>query len=167
MSGQTVEVLNTDAEGRLVLGDCMTYLQENFKPKCVVDLATLTGAIVVSLGSTYAGCFSNDDDLADKLIVSATKVNEKLWRMPLHPDYNEMINSSVADIGNIGSDKGLAGSSTAAHFIARFVKNGVKWAHLDIAGVAWDRKGTNPICPKGAVGFGVRLLNQFVKDNYE
>jgi len=167
MSGQTVEVLNTDAEGRLVLGDCMTYLQENFKPACVVDLATLTGAISIALGSTYAGCFANDDDLADKLIKSSHKTNEKLWRMPLHSDYNEMINSSIADIANIGSEKGLAGSSTAAQFIARFVKEGVKWAHLDIAGVAWDRKGTNPICPKGAIGFGVRLLNQFVKDNYE
>jgi len=167
MSGKTVEILNTDAEGRLVLCDCITYLQENFKPKCVIDLATLTGAILISLGNTYAGCYANDDELANKLIASSLKTNEKLWRMPLHPDYNEMIKSPIADIANIGSEKGLAGSSTAAHFIGRFIKEGIKWAHLDIAGVAWDKKGTNPICPKGAVGFGVRLLNQFVKDHYE
>lgn len=167
MSGQTVEVLNTDAEGRLVLCDCITYLQENFKPACIVDLATLTGAIVISLGNTYAGCYANDDELANKLIASSLKTNEKLWRMPLHPDYNDMIKSQVADIANIGSEKGAAGSSTAAHFIGRFIKEGVKWAHLDIAGVAWDKKGLNPLHPRGATAFGVRLLNQFVKDNYE
>jgi len=139
----------------------------NFKPACIVDLATLTGAISISLGSTYAGCYANDDELARQLITASLKTNEKLWRMPLHPDYNDMLKSTVADIANIGSEKGLAGSSTAAHFIGRFIKDGVKWAHLDIAGVAYDKKGTNPICPKGAVGFGVRLLNQFVKDNYE
>jgi leucyl aminopeptidase len=167
MSGQTVEVLNTDAEGRLVLCDCMTYLQKNFKPECVIDLATLTGAIVISLAGTYAGCFANDDDLAEKLIAASLKTNEKLWRMPLHKDYDEMIDSSVADMANIGSEKGAAGSSTAAHFIGRFIDEGIKWAHLDIAGMAWDRKGKTAICPKGAVGFGVRLLNQFVLDNYE
>ena len=167
MSGQTVEVLNTDAEGRLVLADCMTYLQENFKPSCIVDLATLTGAIVVALGNSYGGCFANDDKLAQDLINASLKTNEKLWRMPLHKDYNTMLKSSVADIANIGGERGAAGSSTAAHFIGRFIKDGVKWAHLDIAGMAWDKKGTNPICPRGAVGFGVRLLNKFVKDNYE
>lgn len=168
MSGQTVEVLNTDAEGRLVLADCMTYLQENFKPKCVVDLATLTGAISIALGYTYAGCFSNNDDLAHKLIESSLKINEKLWHMPMHNDYNEMIKSTIADVANISTEgSGKASSSTAAHFIGRFIKEGIKWAHLDIAGVAWDFRGANPICPKGAVGFGVRLLNQFVADNYE
>ena len=166
MSGQTVEVLNTDAEGRLVLCDCMTYLQKNFKPECVVDLATLTGAIVISLAHTYAGCFANDDSLAEKLLDAGADVNEKLWRMPLHEDYDAMIKSSVADIANIGNERG-AGSSTAAHFIGRFVEDGVKWAHLDIAGTAWDKKGKNPICPVGGVGFGVRLLNRFVRDNYE
>lgn len=166
MSGQTVEVLNTDAEGRLVLCDCMTYLQKNFEPECVVDLATLTGAIVVSLAHTYAGCFANDDSLAEKLIGAGGDVNEKLWRMPLHEDYDAMIKSSVADIANIGNERG-AGSSTAAHFIGRFVEDGVKWAHLDIAGTAWDKKGRNPISPAGGVGFGVRLLNRFVQDNYE
>lgn len=167
MSGQTVEVLNTDAEGRLVLCDCMTYLQENFDPECVVDLATLTGAIIISLASTYAGCFSNDDGLADDLIKSSHATNEKLWRMPLHKDYDEMLKSPIADIANIGNEKGAAGSSTAAQFIGRFIEDGVKWAHLDIAGVAWDKKGENPVCPKGAVGFGVRLLNHFVQENYE
>jgi leucyl aminopeptidase len=167
MSGITAEVLNTDAEGRLVLCDCVWYLQENFKPDCIIDLATLTGAIVVSLGHTYAGLFANDDELAQKLTSSSLKTNEKLWRMPLHKDYDAMIKSSVADVANIGSLKGAAGSATAAHFIGRFIKDGVKWAHLDIAGTAWDKQGGNPICPKGAVGFGVRLLNQFVKDHYE
>ena len=167
MSGQTIEVLNTDAEGRLVLCDCVTYLQKNFDPDCVIDLATLTGAIVISLASTYAGCFANDDELADNLIKASHVSNEKLWRMPLHKDYDAMIKSPIADVANIGNERGAAGSSTAAHFIGRFIEKGVKWAHLDIAGVAWEKKGSNSICPKGGVGFGVRLLNQFVQDNYE
>ncbi|MDG1437031.1 MAG: leucyl aminopeptidase [Rickettsiaceae bacterium] len=167
MSGQTIEVLNTDAEGRLVLCDCVTYLQKNFKPDCVIDLATLTGAILVALASTYAGCFANDDDLASKLIASGADVNEKLWRMPLHSDFDAMLKSPVADMANIGNKGGMAGSSTAAHFIERFIDEGVKWAHLDIAGTAWDKDGKNPICPAGGVGFGVRLLNQFIQDNYE
>jgi leucyl aminopeptidase len=167
MSGQTAEVLDTDAEGRLVLCDCVTYVQKNFDPDCIIDLATLTGAIVVSLGRTYAGIFANDDGLAQKLTDSSFKTNEKLWRMPLHKDYDDMIKSSVADVANIGSERGSAGSSTAAHFIGRFIKDGVKWAHLDIAGTAWDKTGKNPICPKGGVGFGVRLLNKFVLDHYE
>ena len=167
MSGQTVEVLNTDAEGRLVLCDCVTYLQKNFEPECVIDLATLTGAIVVSLAHTYAGCFANDDKLANQLIESGSNVNEKLWRMPLHEDFDAMLRSPVADIANIGGERGAAGSCTAAHFIGRFINDGVKWAHLDIAGTAWDKKGKNPICPVGGVGFGVRLLNRFVQENYE
>ena len=167
MSGQTIEVLNTDAEGRLVLCDCVTYLQKNFEPDCIIDLATLTGAILIALAHTYAGCFANDDELAEKLINASHDTNEKLWRMPLHKDFDEMLKSPVADIANIGSERGMAGSSTAAHFIGRFIQNGVKWAHLDIAGMAWDKKGKNPICPIGAVGFGVRLLNQFVQDHYE
>ncbi|MFK7974152.1 MAG: leucyl aminopeptidase [Rickettsiaceae bacterium] len=167
MSGQTVEVLNTDAEGRLVLCDCMTYLQENFDPACIIDLATLTGAIIVSLASTYAGLFANDDVTADQLIKSSLSVNEKLWRMPLHKDYDDMLKSPVADMANIGSEGGAAGSCTAAHFIERFVKKGVKWAHIDIAGMAWEKTSKNHICPKGAVGFGVKLLNQFVSDHYE
>lgn len=167
MSGQTVEVLNTDAEGRLVLCDCITYLQENFKPAYIIDLATLTGAIIVSLASTYAGCFANDDELAEKLISSSHKANEKLWRMPLHQDYDAMLKSPIADMANIGGERGAAGSSTAAQFIGRFINEGAKWAHLDIAGMAWEKKATNAICPPGGVGFGVRLLNQFVQDHYE
>lgn len=167
MSGQTVEVLNTDAEGRLVLCDCLAYLQKHYNPACVIDLATLTGAIVIALANTYAGCFANDDELANQLIASGHKMRENLWRMPLHKDYDEMINSTVADIANIGSEKGAAGSATAAQFLARFINNGVKWAHLDIAGMAWERRGKYAITPKGASGFGVRLLNQFVMDNYE
>ena len=166
MSGQTIEVLDTDAEGRLVLCDCITYLQKNFEPDCIIDLATLTGAISVALGYTYAGCFSNDDALAKQLIKSSTHVNEPLWRMPLHKDFDTMLKSPIADIANIAVER-VAGSSTAAHFIKRFINDGIKWSHLDIAGMAWDKKGKNPICPVGAVGFGVRLLNQFVKDNYE
>jgi leucyl aminopeptidase len=167
MSGQTVEVLNTDAEGRLVLCDCITYLQENFTPDCIVDLATLTGAIIVTLGHSYAGIFANDDELAEQLVKSSLVTNEKLWRLPLHKDYDDMLKSPIADMANIGNVRGAAGSATAAQFIGRFINEGIKWAHLDIAGVAWDKHGKNPVCPKGAAGFGVRLLNQFVQDNYE
>jgi len=166
MSGQTAEVLNTDAEGRLVLADAIWYAQDQFKPEIVIDLATLTGAIVVALGNTYAGLFSNNDNLSQKLIEAGTKVNEKLWRMPLHKEYDDMIKSEIADVANIGSLSGAAGSATAAHFIGRFIKKDVAWAHLDIAGMAWNKKGTS-ICPKGAVGYGVRLLDKFIEDNYE
>jgi leucyl aminopeptidase len=165
MAGKTAEVLDTDAEGRLVLADALWYTQDKFKPEFMVNLATLTGAIIVALGSTYGGCFSNNDDLSEKLIKSGTKVDEKLWRMPLHDDFEAMIKSDIADIANIGNVRGSAGSSTAAHFLQHFV-NDVPWAHLDIAGVANDKKGNN-ICPKGAVGFGIRLLNQLIKDYYE
>lgn len=166
MSGQTAEVLNTDAEGRLVLADAVWYAQEKFKPKCVIDVATLTGAITVALGSTYAGCFSNSDELANKLIKAGEEVNEKLWRMPLHDEYDAMINSDIADMANIGNVPGSAGSSTAAHFIKRFIKEDVNWAHLDIAGVANSNKPSS-LGPKGAVGYGVRLLEKFIKGNYE
>lgn len=166
MSGQTVEVLNTDAEGRLVLADAVWYVQDKFKPKCIIDLATLTGAIVVALGPVYAGCFANNDELASQLIQAGDIVNEKLWRMPLHKDYDKMLKSNIADMANITAPGSGAGSATAAHFIGRFIKDGIAWAHLDIAGVAWERNG-KAICPKGAVGYGVRLLNQFVQDVYE
>ncbi|RYE06425.1 MAG: leucyl aminopeptidase [Rickettsiaceae bacterium] len=166
MSGQTVEILDTDAEGRLVLADAIWYAQDKFNLDCVIDLATLTGAIVVALGQTYAGLFANDDMLAEKLITAGKEVDEKLWRMPLHEDYNAMIKSDIADVANLGNARGAAGSATAAHFIGRFIKNDMKWAHLDIAGMAWEKKGT-AICPKGATGYGVRLLNQFIADNYE
>ncbi|MFP3018485.1 MAG: leucyl aminopeptidase [Candidatus Tisiphia sp.] len=166
MSKQTVVVDNTDAEGRLVLADAIWYTQEKFKPQCVIDLATLTGAIVIALGKTYGGCFSNNDELANKLIEVGNKVNEKLWRMPLHKDFDEMIKSDIADLANIGNVPGAAGSSTAAQFIEHFIKENVAWAHLDIAGVAYNKTG-NPLDPKGAVGYGVRLLNQFIQDSYE
>lgn len=168
MSGKTAEVLNTDAEGRLVLCDCLTYLQENFKDlECIIDLATLTGAILVALGNTYAGCFSNDDELYSKLETSSKNSNELIWRMPLHKDFDDMIKTPVADVANIGSGGGVAGSATAAHFLEHFINENVKWAHLDIAGMAWDSNGKKPTCPKGAVGYGVKLLNQFIQDHYE
>jgi leucyl aminopeptidase len=164
MSGQTIEVLNTDAEGRLVLCDALHWVQENYNPEYVVDLATLTGAIIVSLGSEYAGLFSNSDELADKLTAAGKASGDLLWRFPLSKAYDKMIDSPIADMKNIGG-KG-AGSITAAQFIGRFVKDGVKWAHLDIAGTVWADKA-GPVWDKGATGFGVRLLDQFVADNFE
>ena len=163
-SGQTIEVLNTDAEGRLVLADALWYTQKHFKPKFIVDLATLTGAIIVSLGTSRAGLFSNDDKLADQLFKSGDKVGEELWRLPLADVYDKQINSDIADMQNIGRDR-EAGSITAAQFLQRFVNN-VPWAHLDIAGTAWTKKDGD-ITPKGATAYGVRLLNQLVKDFYE
>lgn len=164
MSGQTIEVLNTDAEGRLVLCDALHWAQETFNPETVVDLATLTGAIIVSLGSEFAGLFSNSDDLSNKLLAAGTKSGDPLWRFPLSKAYDKMIDSPIADMKNIGS-KG-AGSITAAQFLQRFIKDGVKWAHLDIAGMVWaDKDG--PVWAKGATGFGVRLLDRFVADNFE
>ncbi len=166
MSGQTIEVLNTDAEGRLVLADALYYTQKEFKPKLIVDLATLTGAIVVSLGDEYAGLFSNDDKLSEQLEQAGNKVGEKVWRFPLHKNYDKLIDSPVADVQNLSSKRG-AGSITAAQFLKRFVKNdGTPWAHLDIAGVAWTDRDL-PTAKKGATAFGVRLLDRMVQDNYE
>jgi leucyl aminopeptidase len=165
MSGQTVEVLNTDAEGRLVLADAIWYTQVKHKPKLVVNLATLTGAIVVALGEEYAGLFSNNDNLSAKLTKAGTATGERLWRFPMGDEYDKMIDSPIADIQNISSGKG-AGSITAAQFIKRFIKDNTPWAHLDIAGVAWTKKDQDT-CPKGATAFGVRLLDKFVADNYE
>lgn len=159
MSGQTIEVLNTDAEGRLVLADVLWYVKEEYKPAKMVNLATLTGAIIVALGSEYAGLFSNDDDLATALAASGGAVEEKLWRMPLHDNYDKDIDCDIADMRNIGT-KGEAGSITAAQFLKRYVGD-TKWAHLDIAGVTWSRKD-KPTVPKGGTGFGVRLLNHWV-----
>ncbi len=164
-SGQTIEVLNTDAEGRVVLADALWYVQEHFKPQLIIDLATLTGAMSVALGHEFAGVFSNDDALASTLIEASNFVDEKLWRMPLHKAFDKDIDSSVADVQNTGTGRG-AGSSTAAHFLKRFVKDDMKWAHLDIAGVAWDKKGRD-LFEKGATGFGVRLLNRFVEKMLE
>jgi len=163
-SGQTVEVLNTDAEGRLVLCDAIWWVQEKYKAKTIVDLATLTGAMIVSLGHEHGGLFANDDELADQLLAAGTAVEEKLWRMPMGKAYDKMIDSPIADMKNIGPRE--AGSITAAQFIARFVQDGVKWAHLDIAGMVWASKpGT--LWEKGATGYGVRLLDRFVQDVLE
>jgi leucyl aminopeptidase len=164
MSGQTVEVINTDAEGRLVLADAIWYCQDRFKPRFVVDLATLTGAILVSLGNDVAGLFSNDDALSDNLVKAAVSSGEPLWRMPLPEQYEKGIESNVADMKNIGPRYG--GSITAALFIQRFV-NKLPWAHLDIAGTAWKTGSTVPTIPNGATGFGVRLLDRLVAENYE
>lgn len=164
MSGQTIEVLNTDAEGRLVLADALWYCQEHFKPKFMVDLATLTGAIIVSLGNEHAGLFSNSDDLAAKLTEAGLKTGEKLWRLPLSPAYDKDIDSDVADVKNIGRPMN-AGSIIGAQFLQRFV-NKVPWAHLDIAGTAWA-KADKGMVPKGATAFGVRLLDKLVATHYE
>ncbi len=164
LSGQTIEVLNTDAEGRLVLADALWYTQNRFKPKVMVDLATLTGAVVVSLGVERAGLFTPDDTLATQLTEAGEKVNELLWRLPLDDVYDKDNNSDIADVKNIGNGNG-GGAITAAKFLQRFT-NKVPWAHLDIAGVTWAEK-ERPLCVKGASGFGVRLLDQFVAKNYE
>jgi leucyl aminopeptidase len=164
MSGQTVEVINTDAEGRLVLADAVWYCQDRFKPKFIVDLATLTGAIIVALGKDLGGLFSNNDDLADRLLAASKASGDTLWRMPLPPQYEKNIESNVADMKNVGPRHG--GSISAALFIQRFV-NGVPWAHLDIASTAWKPNSTVATIPSGATGFGVRLLDRLVADNYE
>jgi leucyl aminopeptidase len=164
LSGQTIEVLNTDAEGRLVLADALWYCQDRFKPKAMIDLATLTGAIIIALGHEHAGLFSNDDRLAEQLTKAGKAVGETLWRLPLGEAYTKAMDSDAADMKNISGSRG-AGSATAAAFLERFV-NKVPWAHLDIAGVAWADKD-KPTVPKGATAFGVRLLNRFVRDNYE
>jgi leucyl aminopeptidase len=163
-SGQTIEVLNTDAEGRLVLADALWYTQKHFKPKFIVDLATLTGAIVVALGTSRAGLFSNDDKLAEQIFKTGAKIGEEVWRLPMGEVYDKQINSDIADMQNIGKDR-EAGSITAAQFLERFV-NKTPWAHLDIAGVAWNKKDSD-LTPKGGSGYGVRLLNQLVADYYE
>jgi leucyl aminopeptidase len=164
-SGKTIEVLNTDAEGRLILADAIYYIDEQYKPELIVDLATLTGAIVVSLGSEYAGLFSNNDKLSEKLIKAGEIENEKLWRFPLHKNYDKLMDSKIADMQNINYSGG-AGSITAAQFLQRFLKNNTPWAHLDIAGMAWTKKDLETI-PTGATGYGVKLLNKFVEKYYE
>jgi leucyl aminopeptidase len=164
MSGQTVEVINTDAEGRLVLCDAITWAQKNLKPKVMIDLATLTGAMVISLGHEYAGIFSNDDKLAARLIKAAEESGDKLWRQPLGEAYDRLIDSQIADMKNVGPRE--AGSITAAQFLKRFVDDGVAWAHLDIAGMAWSDKARSTY-DKGATGFGVRLLDQYIADVVE
>tara|TARA_Y100000816_G_scaffold82128_1_gene56257 strand:+ start:5219 stop:6688 length:1470 start_codon:yes stop_codon:yes gene_type:complete len=164
-SGKTIEILNTDAEGRLVLADALTYTEKKFKPEFIIDLATLTGAIIVSLGSEYAGLFSNDDELSKQVFEAGQKVGEKVWRMPLHENYDKLINSKNADMQNINYVGG-AGSTTAAQFLQRFIINKTPWAHLDIAGMAFSKYG-GALNSHGATGFGVRLLNKLIEDYYE
>jgi leucyl aminopeptidase len=164
-SGKTIEILNTDAEGRLVLADALTFTEKKFKPKFMIDLATLTGAIIVSLGSEYAGLFSNNDELSKKLLEAGDKVEEKLWRMPLHKNFDKLIDSKNADMQNINYVGG-AGSTTAAQFLQRFILNKTPWAHLDIAGMAFSKYG-GALNSGGATSYGVRLLNQLIEDNYE
>jgi leucyl aminopeptidase len=164
MSGQTIEVINTDAEGRLVLADALWYCQDRFKPKFMIDLATLTGAIIISLGNDYAGLFSNNDELAEKLLAASKASGDQIWRLPLPAAYEKQIDSQAADVKNTGGRPG--GSITAALFLQRFV-NDVPWAHLDIASTAWKKSSTVPTIPEGATGFGVRLLDRLVTDFYE
>jgi len=164
-NGKTIEVLNTDAEGRLVLADALSFTEAKFKPRFMIDLATLTGAIIMALGEEYAGLFSNNDELSNRLFKVGKKVKEKVWRLPLHENYDKLMNSPIADIQNINYSGG-AGSITAAQFLQRFVTNKTPWAHLDIAGMAFSKKAAN-LNPGGATGFGVRLLNQLIEEHYE
>lgn len=161
---QTVEVLNTDAEGRLVLCDALTWAQEQYAPARIVDLATLTGAMIISLGHEHGGMFANDDTLAEQLTAAGKASGDKLWRMPLGEAYDKLIDSPIADIKNVGPRE--AGSITAAQFLQRFIKDGTPWAHLDIAGMVWSNK-PGATWDKGATGYGVRLLDQFVRDVVE
>ncbi len=164
MSGQTIEILNTDAEGRMVLADALWYTQDRFKPKFMVDLATLTGAVIVALGDQFAGIMSNNDDLATKLVTAGHETGEMLWRLPLTEAYDKSLDSDIADVKHIAADRG-AGSSIGGQFLKRFV-NDVPWAHLDIAAMAWSKKDKGTV-PKGATAYGVRLLDAFVAANHE
>ena len=169
MSGKTIEVLNTDAEGRLVLCDVLTYAQQTFKPKYVIDLATLTGAIIISLGHDYAGLFSNSDDLSGKITAAGDNCGEKVWRLPLGASYDKLLDSKIADMKNVNrSGPGSpAGSITAAQFLQRFIEEGTQWAHIDIAGTAWKNGNEDPREPSWATGYGVRLLDTLVKESFE
>lgn len=166
MSGQTIEVQNTDAEGRLVLADALWYAKEKFKPKAMVNLATLTGAIIVCLGHEHAGVFSNSDEIAGQLQAAADNSSEAVWRMPLNKAYDKLLNSPNADMKNITVPGAGAGSITAGQFLQRFVGD-VPWAHIDIAGTAWKASRTDPREPAWATGYGARLMNRWVADNYE
>jgi leucyl aminopeptidase len=164
MSGQTVEVINTDAEGRLVLCDALWWAQKEFSPAAIVDLATLTGAMIISLGHEHGGLFSNDDRLADRLLAAGKASGDKLWRFPLAPEYDKLLDSPIADMKNVGPR--YAGSITAAQYLQRFIENGTSWAHCDIAGMVWaDKAGAT--WDKGATGFGVRLIDRYVRDSVE
>ena len=165
MSGQTVEIQNTDAEGRLILCDALWYCQENFKPSKIIDLATLTGAVIVALGAEYAGLFSNEDSFAQDLVASGKAVGEELWQLPLNDAWDKAIDTPQADMKNIAGNRD-AGSAIGAHFLKRFIQKNVTWAHLDIAGVAWANKDKTSV-PKGATAFGVRLLNHYIAEKIE
>jgi leucyl aminopeptidase len=164
MSGKTIEVINTDAEGRLVLADALAWVQKHEKPQAVIDLATLTGAIIVALGHHHAGLFSNNDELANALLAAGEETGENVWRMPLAKEYDKLIDSKNADMKNVGGR--WAGAITAAQFVQRFVEDGVAWAHLDVAGTAMGSP-SNEINASWGSGFGVRLLDQLVRDRYE
>jgi leucyl aminopeptidase len=165
-AGKTIEILNTDAEGRLVLADVLWHAQKKFDPRAMIDLATLTGAIIVSLGHEHAGAFSNNDELVEKIAAAGKLVGEPVWRMPMGPGYDKMIDSEFADMRNIGV-RPAGGSITAAQFLQRFVDEDRPWVHLDIAGTAWKPANDNPLEPAWATGWGVRLLDQLIADNYE
>ncbi len=166
MSGKTVEVMNTDAEGRLVLADCLTYVQRTYTPRLVIDLATLTGAMMVALGTEYCGTFVNDNEMWEQMAVASKESGEKLWRMPLDEAFRKEMDSTIADIKTLGTSGRYAGACTAAGFLQRFIEGDTPWAHMDIAGTAWVKKDT-AICPKPATGFGVRILDRFIANNYE
>ena len=161
LSGKTIEVLNTDAEGRLVLADCLTHIQQKFKPRAIIDLATLTGAMMVALGHEYCGTFVNDNELWKGMEAASTTTGEKLWRMPLDEVFKKDMVSNVADLQNLGKSGRYAGACTAAGFLEHFINNGTPWAHMDIAGTAW-RKSNQPTVPKYGSGFGVRLLTELI-----
>jgi leucyl aminopeptidase len=165
-SGKTIEVLNTDAEGRLVLADIMTYIQDTYKPEVIIDLATLTGAIMVALGHEYCGAFANDNNLWDQLEKASKNTGEKFWRMPLDEAYRKEMESEVADLKNLGSLGRYGGACSAAGFLEHFVQEGTKWAHIDIAGTAWW-KSDKPTTPKGGTGFAVRTLNELIANHFE
>ncbi len=166
MSGQTIEVMNTDAEGRLVLCDLMTYTQRNFKPQAMFDLATLTGAVLIALGEEIAGVFSNNDALVEQLTTAGEVEQEPVWRLPMGGQFDRLLNSDIADMRNNGNKLRIGGASVAAQFLARFVENDTPWVHIDIAGTAWTSEGL-PNKPKGATGYGVRLLDRLVKEQFE
>jgi len=166
MSGQTIEVQNTDAEGRLVLADALWYAKEKFKPKAMIDLATLTGAIIVCLGHEHAGVFSNSDEIADQLQKAGDNSTETVWRLPLGKAYDKLIDSPNADMKNISAGPDGAGSITAGQFLQRYVGD-IPWAHIDIAGTAWKSNRSDPREPSWATGFGARLMNRWVADNHE
>ncbi|HEX3756993.1 MAG TPA: leucyl aminopeptidase [Rhizomicrobium sp.] len=165
LSGQMIEVLNTDAEGRLVLADALTYTQRRFAPKAIIDLATLTGNVIQALGFEHAGVFSNNDELAERLTQAGRETGERVWRLPLDPAYDKMIRSKIADVKNIGGPN--SGSITAAQFLKRFIEKDMPWAHLDIAGVAWQDGEQRPMIPSWGTGWGVRMLNRLVIEHYE